>query len=324
VNVRALLRGVAFAAPWFLLHCGDSSDLIIGLIEPPEGMQPNNGGNGGGDAGPDSPGDIHQLAGAGGSSEPGVGGSAGEPVLGVAGAGPDPVDCEVGELPPTESLIHRWDFSGPGLVAIDSVSGANGDIIQPDETLDDGVVTFNGEGESYVNLPEPIVSTLTDATLVIWTTWFGGAAWQRVFDFGINDNGEDMRGRGDAFFMLANMPSTTDASEFGFLQLEFDKAGNGIDKIITEDFPKEVEHQYAVSVRGGVRIDLYVDAVLMGSIPTTGVFADIDDRNSWIGLSNTQGDQSYNGTFNEFRIYDAALSQCAIQSLNDAGPDTLP
>jgi len=323
VNGRALLRGAAFVVPWLLLHCGDSNDLIIGLLEPPQGMEPVSG-SGGGDAGPDVSDEVPPVAGTGGTGDPGAGGGAGEPVSAAGAGNPTPLDCEVGDLPPATSLIHRWDFSGPGLVAIDSISGANGDIISPDETIDDGVLAFNGEGDSYVNLPEPIVSTLTDATLVIWTTWNGGAAWQRVFDFGINDNGEDMRGHGDAFFMLANMPSVTNASDFGFLQLEFDQAGNGIDEIVTEDFPKDVEHQYAVSVRGGAQIDLYVDAVLMGSIATTGVFADIDDRNSWIGLSNTQGDQSYDGTFNEFRIYNTALSSCAVESLYDAGPDVLP
>ncbi len=321
---------VVVAAPWLVLQCGDSSDLVIGSVQAPNAVLPDAGGSTSpaSDADPDVP----ATSGSGGTGASPAGGSGGIAAAGapaeVAGSGGDDgltaIPCEVGDLPPVGSLIHRWDFSGPGPVMFDAISAANGDVINADESLDDGVLAFNGQGESYVNLSDPIVSVLTDATLVAWTTWNGGAAWQRVFDFGMNDQGVDRRGHGQNFFMLANMPSVTNASEFGFLQMEFDKAGTGVDKIMTEDIAHDVEHQYAVTVRGGVQIDLYVDGQLMGSTATTGVFSDIDDRNSWFGLSNTSSDAPYNGIFNEFRIYDVALSQCAVDSLYQAGADVVP
>ncbi len=324
-----MLRCAAIvAAPWLVLQCGDSSDLVIGSVTESNAVLPDAGGstNAVTDADPDVP----PASGSGGTGG-GSGGSGGMSAAGapaeVAGSGGDSglttIPCEVGDLPPVDSLIHRWDFSGPGLVAIDSMSGVNGDIINPDEQLDDGMVSFNGQGESYVNLEDGIVSVLTDATLIAWTTWNGGAAWQRVFDFGMNDKGEDMRGRGTNFFMLANMPSVTNASEFGFLQLEIHTPG-GDDEITTEDFPKDVEHQYAVSVRDGVQIDLYIDGQLAGATLTDALLAEVDDRNAWFGLSQTASDVSYNGIFNEFRIYNVALSGCAVDSLYQAGPDVIP
>jgi hypothetical protein len=311
-------------APWLLLQCGDSDDLIIGLLEP-SSEQPDASSSGGSSPLPDADPDVPSVGGSSGTGGTPVGGSAGETAAGGGGEGNVVIGpCEAGDVPPAGSLIHRWDFSGPGLVAIDSISGANGDIISPDETLDDGVLAFNGQGESYVNLPDRIVSVLEDATLVAWTTWNGGAAWQRVFDFGMSTEGEDMRGRGVDFFMLANMPSESNASEFGFMQLEFSPQPD-VDEIVTsQDLPNDVEHQYAVTVRSAELIELYIDGQLAGSLPISASLSDVDDLNAWFGLSNTDTDASYNGVFNEFRIYDEALSSCAVQSLYDAGPDVLP
>src|SRR6478609_5796056 len=89
-----------------------------------------------------------------------------------------------------EHLIHRYSFDGEGQRVLDSVGTADGSL-QGGAVLDGaGHATLDGV-DDYVNLPNGLVSHLTDVTLVAWLAWNGGSCWQRVFDFGSTDSGED-------------------------------------------------------------------------------------------------------------------------------------
>ena len=66
--------------------------------------------------------------------------------------------------------MHRYSFNDDfsSAVATDSVGGANGDLIGA--SLDGlGNVLLAGDG-GYVNLPNGIISSLTNATFEMWTT----------------------------------------------------------------------------------------------------------------------------------------------------------
>jgi hypothetical protein len=52
--------------------------------------------------------------------------------------------------------------------------------------------------------------------------------------------------------------------------------------------------------------------------------AQIDQVNTWIGRSNWAGDPFFNGSVNEFRIYDTAQTAQQIAASAGAGPDFLP
>ena len=48
---------------------------------------------------------------------------------------------------------------------------------------------------AYIDLPNGIISALgPDATFETWITWYGptDSSWQRIFDFGTSDEGEDV------------------------------------------------------------------------------------------------------------------------------------
>ena len=98
-------------------------------------------------------------------------------------------------------LIHRYSFDGEGTQVVDSVGSADGSL-QNGAVLDGaGHVTLDGK-DDYVNLPNGLLSGLTDATLVAWLAWSGGPEWQRVFDFGSTDAGEDMVGNATSSLFL--------------------------------------------------------------------------------------------------------------------------
>ncbi len=65
-----------------------------------------------------------------------------------------------------------------------------------------GAATLNGT-TAFVDLPNGIISALTNATFETWITWNGGAgAWQRVFDFGNSLAGEGTNGTGSNYIFL--------------------------------------------------------------------------------------------------------------------------
>jgi hypothetical protein len=51
--------------------------------------------------------------------------------------------------------------------------------------------------------------------------------------------------------------------------------------------------------------------------------ANLNDVNNWLGRSNWTADSNFGGSFNEFRIYDHALSASEVGQNSVVGPDTL-
>ena len=307
-----------------LVDCGSRQDLIIG-----ERLVPAEAGSAGSSTagvGADTTGGTTVLpGGTGGTADVGgstdVGGTestdAGAgPVVG--GAGTTDETCADGDEPPLGSLIHRYAFDGIGTVATDDIAGANGTIVNA--TLNGmGKVLMSGAAGEYVDLPNGIISPLTDVTIVTWTNWGNTAAYGRVFDFGVNESGEGSGDTGKNY--LAVMPET------GFEMQA--KPGLGAE-IKVPGFPTVTlastadmtnrAAQVTLVVRGGVSASLYIDGDLLATKPTAIKLSDIDDRNNWIGQSQYRGNPAYEGGFEEFRIYDAPLTRCQLHTLLVRGP----
>ncbi len=127
-------------------------------------------------------------------------------------------------LPATAALVHRYSFNdAPGSTnVVDSIAGSNGVLrvatvqggaggVVP--TLDGSKVTLDGVG-GYVDLPNGMVSTLTNVTFEFWFTWDTGGTWTRLLDFGITSGGEDPdgshgSGTGSNYFFVATTAGST-------------------------------------------------------------------------------------------------------------------
>jgi hypothetical protein len=311
--MRAALLSL-FALPLLATDCGSKQDLIIGELQL-KGAAGTAGISGGG-VGAETTGGVPTLAGTAGSAGA-LGGSAdtgGSDMAGAAGmAGSPEEDCVVGSAPPPGSLIHRYSFDGTGATATDSISGADGNIIGT--TLDgSGVVTMDGKAREYVDLPNGIVSAVTDITVVTWMTWFNGAAYQRVFDFGSSTQGEGLGDAGRSYFAVMPKTGFDNQSKPG---LGGEMKAPGFPTVTlasTEDMTNRPA-QVAFSFKGGVSAALYLNGKLLASQPTTITPANIDDRNNWIGQSQYSVNPPYQGSYNEFRVYNVALDGCQLQTL---------
>jgi hypothetical protein len=304
-----LVRQPLLVLPLLLVGCGSRQDLFIGEIltrsDAGSGSVPSAG------MGAQPAGGAGAVAGVGGTVD--VGGSSGGSgdaggSAGTAGTGAD--NCVDGERPAEGSLLHRYSFNGTGAVATDSISGANGNIIGA--MLDgNGNVVMTGDSAQYVDLPNGIVSSLTDVTVVAWTTWKGEAAYPRVLDFGSSDGN---------YFAVIPKTGFEDQTKPG-IGAEMKVAGFDTVTLASTENVKDRDVFVAFVFRGGVDASLYVDFELVAQEATAITLADIDDRNNWLGRSEYAGNPPYQGEYGEFRIYGAALNGCQLRNVLVNGKD---
>lgn len=297
-----------------LVRCGSKEDLVLGEIKGDGGTATPSGMGGASGAAGNGLGGAAGRAGdaAGGSAAGGVGADA------AAGAANDCLDLESTMI---AGLRNRYSFEGNGDVAVDSVSGAHGEVMGT--TLDgSGVVTMDGEARRYVDLPNGIISSLTSVSIVTWMTWTGGAAYQRIFDFGVSSDGEGLGSAGRSYLALMPMTGFEDQAKPG-VGAEIKAPGFDTVTLASNEDMKGRFAQVALVLDGGARASLYLDGALLATDATAITPADIDDRNDWIGQSQYETDPFFHGNVDELRIYDVSLSACQIHALWVRGPQSL-
>jgi len=222
-------------------------------------------------------------------------------------------------------LRHRYTFDGEGATLVDLVGGADGTLLNT-TLIDTGNLSLpGGASEQYVVLPSGIISALgPSATIEAWVSWTGlGGSWQRIFDFGSSDAGPGVQGNGATYLFLTPSNATDLALRTGFTN-----AGLGAETFVTSAAPlpaAELVH-VAVVVDGAAQtISLYLQAELLG-VQSTGTInlARLNDIDNYIGRSQWTFDEEFQGVYDEFRIYSAALTSEQLEVLVAAGPDELP
>lgn len=233
------------------------------------------------------------------------------------------------------SLVHRYSFNGTGTMVVDSMGTAHGTVVNT--TLSgNGRVTLAGDSsDQYVDLPNGILSAWDDITIEVWATWQGGSTSQRVFDFGMNSAGEGSNsGTGTHYFYLNPRNSSTDSLMFGanFTDAGGDYATADHQILVSPYLDAGTRRHLVVTFRdpgssSSKTLTLYLDGVEVGStsVPassdgTNNRLRNLDDRNAWIGRSN-YSPATFTGSFEEVRIYNAALSASAVAANFSAGPN---
>jgi hypothetical protein len=266
----------------------------------------------GGEAGDESTGGKGGSGGTSGSG--GKGGSGGTSGSGGKGACSGATAC----------LVHRYSFGGTGTTATDSIGTANGTVVNT--TVQSGGVTLSGgTSDQHVNLPITLFSGLTSATFEVWVTWNGGAAWQRIFDFGANDGaGPGSQGPNGTRYLFLT-PRATNSS--GLLRVAYSLDGPGEEVGVSAQAAltaSTMNHLAVVVDDAADTLALYVNGASAGQATLTGTLADLDIENSWLGRSQFSADPEFGGIIHEFRIYAAARTAAQIQASHTAGPDTPP
>jgi len=251
--------------------------------------------------------------------------------------------------PVPESLkkgpIHRYSFSNAaspnatGGVLIDSVGGKNGVVVGDGSSFTGTALKLDGgpsASAAYGDLPNGLISKLTDATIESWVTIDGTQSWGRIFDFGSTDVGgvggelEEPGGGGAGLDYVALTASRGTETQNHRLEVRNeDPAGGGA---VTIDFTDQKVLPYTAHYTvvydsdgtpftGTPELRVYRNGELMNRGSTSIKLSDINDVNNWLGRSNWTGDANFDGKFDEFRIYDYALSQNEILGNDKAGAD---
>lgn len=168
---------------------------------------------------------------------------------------------------------------------------------------------LDGAGQ-YSMLPANLFASTTNCTFAGWVNWDGGAAWQRVFDFG-NDTTQYM-------FL-------TPGSGGGTLRFAITTNGGGAEQIV-ETLPLPVGQWRHVAVTlGGAMANLYTNGVLAASGPCVIVPASFNPALNYLGRSQWP-DPLFNGRLDEFYFYNYALTAAEISRLasNQPPPPVAP
>jgi len=240
----------------------------------------------------------------------GTAGSSGSAAAGMGGIG-------------VKTLVHRYSFdaSSDGVEVVDSLPGRSGALVGAAYGEGDaaGTAVLAGkDSNQYIDLPNHLLDGLKDVTLEAWVTWAGGAAWQRIFDFGEDDTGVDGSRNGvpRSYLFLSCNPRP----RFAFHQPPSQSAEivmTGSNPIATGQLT-----QLAVVLNETEqRASMFVDGLEVASTRFTGSVSDVYDVNNWLGRSEFLADPGFEGSFTEFRIYGSALSASELAASFGAGPD---
>lgn len=233
---------------------------------------------------------------------------------------------------PSAKLIHRYSFSeAPGTTTVkDSAGTADGTVKgQGADFTGQGQLMLPGGGTSgadpvpgYVDLPNHIINVLTNLTIAAWITYEAPAAtaWGRIFDFGTSDGGEDVvNGNGNYIFMTPE-----GSANFRFALRDPATASEPI--VLTAGAPLATGQEMCVAVTynyEGNSTVLYSNAVALVKGTASVALSTINDVNNWLGRSQWN-DAMFQGKYDEFRIYDGAMSASEMAAIVAAGPDKLP
>jgi len=157
---------------------------------------------------------------------------------------------------------------------------------------------------SFVSLPLPVGNASTFAT---WVKWNGGAAWQRIFDFGASTTN---------YFFL------TPLSAGAGMRFAITTNGNAAEQQINAPFalPTNSWCHVAVTLDGSKGL-LYLN----GNPVATNLNLTVRPwqtlaRNLYLGKSQFPGDPLFGGKIDSFRIFGRALSGAEIYDLACAHP----
>ncbi len=225
-------------------------------------------------------------------------------------------------------LIHRYSFTTD---VSNSVGSADGVLVNNtgNAAFTGGQVVFGNDGSQnssadngdYVDLPNGIITALgNQVTFEAWVTWTGDSSWQRIFDFGTSDAGENIStGARNSTYIIC-----TPKSGPGPLRYSYNYGPTRSENMVDAPGPlldDEERHVVATWDEVSNTTALYVNGVLQNTGSMHFGLSAMTDNNNWLGRAQ-YADPMFCGSFNEFRIWDHAMTADEVAQSFTLGPDT--
>jgi hypothetical protein len=171
-----------------------------------------------------------------------------------------------------------------------------------DEPNRSKVLNLDG-ANNFVTLP---ISVANADTFAAWVKWNGGAAWQRIFDFG--------DGTSRYLFLTPSNGQTG--------KLRFAINSGGSEKIIDGDEPLPIgAWQHVAITLDGSRGLLYLNGNPVATNANLTIRPwQVLARSNYLGASQFSADPLFNGQLDSFRVFGRALSADEIKEIAFAHP----
>lgn len=241
------------------------------------------------------------------------------------------------------ALVHRYDFNG---TVNDSVGTANGTLVDPGgiATYSGGLLNLPNGGASsnqtpfttgaYVNLPAGIISSLgNQATFETWIDMNSNRNWAEIWSFGTSDAGQGQASGAPNSRYITLIPQNGANQKLRLTHRSIGGPGDPAENFVdgAAALSTGTEHQLvavwnqtdATDGPSGTQY-LYLDGTLVGhSAIRAGIsLATISDVNNWLGRSQWP-DPLIDGKYDDFRIFNTALSAQNVMTDFNAGPSVV-
>jgi hypothetical protein len=216
------------------------------------------------------------------------------------------------------NLVAHWKFDdGSGGKARDSSgNGYDGTLFGDPQWItghSGGGLDFDGNGD-YVELPiSPLLSSLTNSTFATWVDFSNqGGSWQRIFDFGINTT--------------YNMFLTPRMGTSGAMRFAITISGSANEDMTTTSATLASGwHHVAVTLDADNNVhSLYLDGELVAENTNARYTPSSlgETTQNWLGRSQYSADGYFDGSLDDFRIYDRLLTPGQVRDLYNDHPPT--
>ena len=243
------------------------------------------------------------------------------------------------------------------IFAIAGARGA-GDVAAAPATIRGTGATFTGDAvrlpggttgnvaansiAAYIDLPNGIISSLTNMTVEVWANPRSAQNWARILDFGRTTQAGDGLGAAGEYTGTAGTaaPGVTDSSDDLMLtstigtdlgRQRFEAKLNGSAVTTDSGLPTTatVLHHYAITFADGAgsfgaaggRFKWYRDGQFITHLDVNFHLVSIEDVNNWLGRSMFSGDSMSHIYYHEVRIHNAALSDRRVLANYQLGPN---
>jgi len=203
-----------------------------------------------------------------------------------------------------DNLVGWWKLDGNAKDS--SGRGNDGQAMNNPQWVDGkigGALKFDGQ-DDYVSLPiGSVISGLNRSTIMVWVDFSNeGGAWQRIFDFGTDvGNYIYLSPRTD---VIGPMRVAITAGEGEWVEVDADSG----------TLPSGWHHVAVVLEPGNMH--LYLDGKVVASTEGWYVLSDLGSTtNNWLGRSQYTSDAYFNGSMDDFRIYNKALTGTQIAEI---------
>jgi hypothetical protein len=219
------------------------------------------------------------------------------------------------------ALVHRYSFAGTGTSVTDSVGTAHGTVVGAQLHGTGKLELAGGASDQYVDLPNGIIKSLGNASFEAWVTWSGCGGWERVFDFGDAEGGNE---RGYASTTLYLTPQSMNGRDvmFGAFKRADQQGLN--ETRAASNLPLQTGAMVQIVLvldDANNLMSLYRNGAFESSIAFSDSLSMLNDVNNWLGRSQYVADPSFSGTLHEFRIYGVALSKEQVLASFIGGTD---